>query len=80
MTEYTPSPAKVRNIYKDFGVGPTPARRMDEFDRMIREVQAEAWDEGHRACDRDWALTYDIHTPDEDRAPLVNPYRAKEQP
>jgi hypothetical protein len=47
VNEYTPSPTKVRNIYKDFGVGPSPARRMDEFDRMIREVRAEAWEEGY---------------------------------
>jgi hypothetical protein len=79
MTEYTPSPTKVRKIYKDFGVGPTPARRMDEFDRMIREVRAEAWEEGYETG---WETRYGTPTVVTGRPhdPDPNPYRTKEQP
>lgn len=44
----------------------------------LKAIAADIWDEGHAACDRDWAFTGDLSTPDEDRQPLTNPYRASE--
>lgn len=51
----------------------TPFSR--EFDRMIADVKAEAWDEGYRTCDRAWTETADLAKPDEDRTDPRNPYR-----
>lgn len=44
----------------------------------LKKAQAEAWDEGHAASERDWQLTFDLSTPDEERQPLTNPYREAE--
>lgn len=41
----------------------------------LREVKADAWDEGYRTCDQVWAETADISTPDEYRTDPRNPYR-----
>lgn len=41
---------------------------------VIKQVGQRAWSEGHQACDRDWAFTADITTPDKDRQPFTNPY------
>lgn len=39
-----------------------------------RKALALAWEQGRAAERRDWELTFDITTPDEDRQPWVNPY------
>lgn len=59
---------------------PNPALALERYVAMEREnaahdAKAEAWDEGHAASERDWKLTFDITTPDEERQPLTNPYR-----
>lgn len=43
----------------------------------LYELPAKAWDEGRRAERRDWEFTADLSTPDEDRQPITNPYRAE---
>ena len=51
----------------------------DNVQRIGAIVQAEAanaWDRGRCAERRDWELTADLVTPDEERQPLANPYRA----
>lgn len=45
------------------------------FRQAIGRAMADAWDEGHRASERDWEMAYDLSTPDEDRQPWTNPYR-----
>lgn len=40
----------------------------------INQLMAEAWTEGYRAMNREWAQTADIVTPDEDRFVATNPY------
>ena len=42
---------------------------------VLPDLLAEAWDQGHRASERDWEMAYDLTTPDEDRQPWPNPYR-----
>ena len=42
---------------------------------VLPDLLAQAWDEGHRASERDWEMAYDLSTPDEDRQPWTNPYR-----
>ena len=42
---------------------------------VLPGLLAQAWDEGHRASERDWEMAYDLSTPDEDRQPWTNPYR-----
>lgn len=42
---------------------------------VLPDLLAQAWDEGHRASERDWEMVYDLSTPDEDRQPWTNPYR-----
>lgn len=42
---------------------------------VLPELLAQAWEEGHRASERDWEMAYDLSTPDEDRLPWTNPYR-----
>ena len=42
---------------------------------LIERECAKAWDQGRAAERRDWELTADLATPDEDRQPLSNPYR-----
>ena len=41
----------------------------------LPDMLAQAWDEGHRASERDWEMVYNLSTPDEDRQPWTNPYR-----
>lgn len=52
----------------------------EDYEAMARAaleaVAADIWEQGHAACDRDWAFTGDLSTPDEDRKPWTNPYRA----
>lgn len=43
----------------------------------LYELPAKAWDEGRKAERRDWEFTADLSTPDEDRQPITNPYRAE---
>ena len=69
MSESLPSTDQVRAAMRPYGI------HRAEFDRWLRNVQAWAWDEGSRAKDREWAETYDIVTPDEDRFLAINPYR-----
>ena len=45
------------------------------FEVVLPDLLAQAWDEGHRASDRDWEMVYNLSTPDEDRQPWTNPYR-----
>ena len=45
---------------------------------VLPDLLAQAWDEGHRASERDWEMAYDLTTPDEDRQPWPNPYRRQE--
>ncbi len=56
------------------------AHQADALLPVVREYakaeKAAAWDEGKRAERRDWELLFDITTPDEERQPLPNPYRA----
>ncbi len=42
---------------------------------LMEHVAAVAWEQGRRAERRDWELTADLVTPDEDRSPTLNPYR-----
>ena len=42
---------------------------------LLPDLLAQAWDEGHRASERDWEMVYNLSTPDEDRQPWTNPYR-----
>lgn len=42
---------------------------------LIEAAAANAWAQGRAAERRDWELTADLVTPDEDRQPLPNPYR-----
>lgn len=43
---------------------------------VLDAMLARAWDEGRAAERRDWEFTFDLSTPDEDRQPWTNPYRA----
>ena len=45
---------------------------------LLPGLLAQAWDEGHRASERDWEMVYNLSTPDEDRQPWTNPYRKKD--
>lgn len=47
--------------------------------RLIEHYAAQAWEQGRRAERRDWEFTADLSTPDEQRQPWPNPYRAEEQ-
>ena len=51
----------------------------DLAELMLRAVLpgllAQAWEQGHRASERDWEMVYNLSTPDEDRQPWTNPYR-----
>lgn len=49
-------------------------------ERIVARRQENAWDEGHAASERDWKLTFDLSTPDEDREPWTNPYRTEARP
>lgn len=52
----------------------TSDERYAQQAESMRQALANAWAAGYAACDRDWQFTYDIVTPDEDRAPTPNPY------
>lgn len=56
----------------------TPATLSDRdaVRNAVEAVAAVIWDQGHAACDRDWAFTGDLSTPDEARQSWANPYRA----
>jgi hypothetical protein len=43
---------------------------------IVQAEAAHAWDQGRSAERRDWEFTADLATPDEDRRPWQNPYRA----
>jgi hypothetical protein len=62
----------------DFGPRAVCVTCFDNVQRIGLIVQAEAaqaWDRGRFAERRDWEFTADLAAPDEDRRPLVNPYR-----
>lgn len=48
---------------------------VDRIAHLIDTALAEAWDQGHRASERDFEFIWDLATPDEDRQPWTNPYR-----
>lgn len=63
----------------DFGPRAVCVTCFDNAQRVGAIVEAEAalaWDRGRAAERRDWEFTADLATPDEDRQPLPNPYRA----
>jgi len=78
VSEYTPTTDLVRQGYvageAEF-YGRDYLESEPEFDRWLKQVKAEAWDEGYRTCDRVWAETADIVTSDECRTDPNNPYR-----
>jgi hypothetical protein len=43
---------------------------------LIEHHAAVAWGQGRAAERRDWEFTADLSTPDKERRPLANPYRA----
>jgi hypothetical protein len=43
----------------------------------LEAIQANAWNEGKCATDREWETIWDIVTPDEDRYVAVNPYTSR---
>jgi hypothetical protein len=45
--------------------------------KIVQAEAARAWERGRAAERRDWELTADLSTPDEDRQPLANPYVAR---
>lgn len=62
----------------DFGSRAVCVTCFDNVQRVGAVLQSEtawAWDKGRAAERRDWVLTDDLATPDEDRKPLANPYR-----
>lgn len=64
---------------EDFGDAALCGTCFDAVQRIggIVEAQAaHAWDQGRAAERRDWEFTADLVTPDDDRRPLANPYRA----
>lgn len=63
----------------DFGMRAVCVTCFDNTQRigaLIEHLAAAAWDRGRAAERRDWEFTSDLATPDEDRQPLPNPYRA----
>lgn len=52
---------------------------MGVLEAILPGLLAQAWDEGHRASERDWEMAYDLSTPDEDRQPWTNPYRQENE-
>ena len=63
----------------DFGPRAVCATCFENTQRVGAIVQgaaANGWDQGRRAERRDWELTAYLSTPDEDRQPWPNPYRA----
>jgi hypothetical protein len=64
---------------EDFGDGAfcgTCFDAVQQIGAVIEAQAAHAWDQGRAAERRDWELTADLVTPDEDRRPMENPYRA----
>jgi hypothetical protein len=62
----------------DFGPRAVCVTCFDNVQRVGEIVQAEAahaWEQGRVAERRDWELTADLATPDEDRQSWANPYR-----
>jgi hypothetical protein len=65
----------------DFGPGAVCVTCFDNVQRIGAVVQSQAawaWDQGRVAERRDWELTADLATPDEDRQSWANPYRRAE--
>lgn len=63
----------------DFGPRAVCVTCFDSVQRIgviVQTQAAAAWDQGRAAERRDWEFTADLSTPDEDRQPLPNPYRA----
>lgn len=59
-------------------VAPNAQTSDDEAVQQIDAALAVAWDQGHRASERDFEFIWDIVTPDEDRQPFTNPYREQQ--
>lgn len=67
MTEYTPSTEEVREQYWAASGDPRrDSQAWGEFDRWLRKVQAEAWDEGADAAVHGYELP--------DASDIQNPY------
>jgi hypothetical protein len=67
----------------DFGPGAVCVTCFDNTQHigvLVEHLAAAAWDRGREAERRDWEFTADLSTPDEDRQPLSNPYRAARPP
>lgn len=79
--KYTPSLEDARQTYAyirggldhDDGYAPFTQVHLEDFDRIIAEVRAEAWDEG--ASDGQWNLEHEGQIERGTRQPITNPYR-----
>lgn len=78
MNDWTPTTEDVREDYRDARI--MGDRDPDaEFERWLKQVQAEAWDEGYSASETTWKHIYDGHpAPEGEMCPECstgNPYR-----
>lgn len=63
----------------DFGAKAVCVTCFDNVQRVgaiVERVAANAWEQGRKAERHEWESTSDLVTPDEERQPLLNPYRA----
>ena len=77
MSDYTPPTPVIRGAYIQLHSGASwesKQPRLDEFNRWLNRVKAEAWDEGFDAGERD---AFDLNeNPDHECIP--NPYRQEQ--
>lgn len=68
MSEYTPTTEQVREDYATRMAPHLDEARREAFDRWLKQMKAEAWDEGHHAGQ------HNEHEHRQRRA-MTNPYR-----
>ena len=75
--DYTPTTEEVRKAHVTSWFVPEPERAVDEFDRWLASVRADAWDEGYAArpmqvvAETERGPMYSMHAD--------NPYRSEKQ-
>lgn len=67
------------DAFGDNAVCVTCFDNVQRIGQIVQDQAALAWEQGRKAERRDWEFTADLATPDEEREPWANPYRAFEE-